>query len=169
MKWLDSMTNSINMSLSKPWEIVMDREVWSAIVHKVAESDRLSDWTTGYREQCRGLQILCHCYHTPILTCNFQLFWSNCTYESGVTVCKNFIVCWIVYEVSSLWLFSRIESHDINIINPTSFWASLIAQLVKNLPAMQETPVRFLGQEDPLEKGEATHSKTLGLPLWLNW
>ena len=32
-------------------------------------------------------------------------------------------------------------------------WASLIAQLVKNQPAMQETPVRFLGQEDPLEKG----------------
>ena len=31
--------------------------------------------------------------------------------------------------------------------------ASLMAQLVKNLPAMQETPVRFLGQEDPLEKG----------------
>ena len=35
---------------------------------------------------------------------------------------------------------------------------SLIAQLVKNLPAMQETPVRVLGQEDPLEKGQATHS-----------
>ena len=32
-------------------------------------------------------------------------------------------------------------------------WASLIAQLVKNLSAMQETPVRLLGQEDPLEKG----------------
>ena len=32
-------------------------------------------------------------------------------------------------------------------------WASLIAQLVKNPPAMQETTVRFLGQEDPLEKG----------------
>ena len=31
--------------------------------------------------------------------------------------------------------------------------ASLMAQLVKNLPAVQETPVRFLGQEDPLEKG----------------
>ena len=30
---------------------------------------------------------------------------------------------------------------------------SLIAQLVKNLPAIQETPVRFLGREDPLEKG----------------
>ena len=33
------------------------------------------------------------------------------------------------------------------------YWASLVAQLVKNPPAMQETLVRFLGQEDPLEKG----------------
>ena len=40
-------------------------------------------------------------------------------------------------------------------------WASLVAQLVKNLPAMQETPVRFLGQEDSLEKGTATHSSVL--------
>ena len=38
--------------------------------------------------------------------------------------------------------------------------ASLIAQLVKNPPAMQETPVRILGQEDPLEKVEATHSSS---------
>ena len=42
-------------------------------------------------------------------------------------------------------------------------WASLIAQLVKNPPAM-ETPVRFLGWEDPLEKGLATHSSILGPP-----
>ena len=40
--------------------------------------------------------------------------------------------------------------------------ASLVAQLVKNPPAMPETPVRFLGQEDPLEKGWATHSSNLG-------
>ena len=43
------------------------------------------------------------------------------------------------------------------------------AQLVKNPSAMQETPVRFLGGEDSLEKGEATHSGILGLPLWLSW
>ena len=47
--------------------------------------------------------------------------------------------------------------------------ASLIAQLVKNLPAMLETLVRFLGREDPLEKGKATHFNILGLPLWLGW
>ena len=41
------------------------------------------------------------------------------------------------------------------------YWASLIAQLVKNLPAMQETWVRCLSWEDPLEKGKATHSSIL--------
>ena len=43
------------------------------------------------------------------------------------------------------------------------------AQLVKNPPAMQETPVRFLGWENPLEKEYATHSSSLGLPLGLSW
>ena len=38
---------------------------------------------------------------------------------------------------------------------------SLLTQLVKNLPAMQETLVRFLGWEDPLEEGMATHSSVL--------
>ena len=38
-------------------------------------------------------------------------------------------------------------------IFPSIHWVSLVAQLVKNPPAMQETLVRFLSQEDPLEKG----------------
>ena len=42
--------------------------------------------------------------------------------------------------------------------------ASLMGQLVKNLPAMQETSVQSLGQEDPLEKGSDTHCSVLGLP-----
>ena len=40
-------------------------------------------------------------------------------------------------------------------------WASLMSQVVKNLPAMQETWVQSLGWEDPLEKGKATHSSIL--------
>ena len=40
-------------------------------------------------------------------------------------------------------------------------WASLVAQMVKSLPAMQKTKVRFLGWEDPLEKRMATHSNIL--------
>ena len=45
----------------------------------------------------------------------------------------------------------------------------MIAQLVKNLPTMQEILVQFLGQEDPLEKGYVTYSSILGLPSWLSW
>ena len=45
--------------------------------------------------------------------------------------------------------------------DPKLLRASWIAQLVKNLPAMQEISIRFLGQEDPLEKGKATHSSIL--------
>ena len=40
-------------------------------------------------------------------------------------------------------------------------WASLVSQLVKNLPAMQETWIQSLDWEDPLEKGKATHSSIL--------
>ena len=40
-------------------------------------------------------------------------------------------------------------------------WASLVAQMIKNLPAMLETQVQSLGQEDPLERGMATHSSIL--------
>ena len=40
-------------------------------------------------------------------------------------------------------------------------WASLVAQLIKNPPAMPETWVGFLGWEDPLEKGKGTHSSIL--------
>ena len=46
-----------------------------------------------------------------------------------------------------------------------SSWASLVAQLVKNLPAMWETWVGSLGWEDPLEKGKATHSSILAWRL----
>ena len=57
---------------------------------------------------------------------------------------RNYVVVWIFFGIALLWN-----------------WASLVAQVVKNLTAVQETKVQSLGQEDSLEKGMATYSGSL--------
>jgi len=94
--------------------------------------------------------------------------------------------CWIAYFIhSTLYLLQGFPDSSVgkestcNAGDPSSIpgsgrstgegigyplqysWASLVAQLVKNPPAMQETWVRSLAWEDPLEKGKATHSSIL--------
>ena len=80
----------------------------------------------------------------------------GCTIRTGLTpTCAE-------GSPDDLYRITKLDSlnYHLVIIKP-SLWASLVAQMVKNLPAMWETWVQSLGWEDPLEKGMATHPSIL--------
>ena len=123
MRWLDSIPDSMNMNLSKLWEIVRDRGAWCAAVHGATKSYiQLSNWTTTTKE--RG-------------------DWNR------AEPCRAFLSTSPTMSPASCLVFLKFQ------------WTSLVAQTVRNLPAMQETRVWSLIWEDPLEKGMTTHSSIL--------
>ena len=116
------------------------------------------------RLQSMGSLTVRHDWATSLSLFTFMHWWRKCNPLQCFCLenPRDGGACWAaVYGVTQSRTRLKQLSSSSSIYPPQYSWTSLVAQMVKNLPAMRETWVRSLVWEDPLEKGMATHSSIL--------
>ena len=115
MRWLDGITDSMDMSLSTLWRTVKDREAWRAVVHGVTKSQTwLRNWTTSILPLVFSSETLRKCNRQQTKSLSIHCFWIRLSPSAHIcseqSVVPLYTFCSAVSERCSFWIARKVAT-----------------------------------------------------------